>query len=83
MGTMIVGISVIAGALVYGIAGERSPEGLPFAEVRIEPGLSVVRVDQSEPSRIVVVLRDAEGVERLRVYAVEAANAPDVRVVGD
>ncbi len=82
MGTMIAGISVIAGALVYGIVGERGPEGLPFSEVRIEPGLSVVSVDQSQPSRIVVVLRDGDGAERLRVYAVEAENAPELRVLG-
>lgn len=64
--TMIVGIAVVAGALVYKVTQDAPPAR--FTEITIEPGLSVIRMDHSQPDRLVLVLRRADGGELVRVY---------------
>ena len=74
MVTMIVGIAVVAGALVYRIASESSPPAM--TEITIESGLSVIQIDHTQPDRLVLVLRDTEGNETVRVYSAVHGEVP-------
>jgi len=65
--TMIVGIMVVAGALVMRIAG--SGGGTAMTEIRIGPGYSVESADHGAGDRLIVVLKDrASGEDVIRVY---------------
>jgi len=68
--TMIVGIAVVAGALVMRIAGEGG--GAAMTEIRIGAGYAVTRVDHGAGDRLVIVLEDEAGGEAVvRVYRTE------------
>lgn len=68
--TMIVGIAVVAGALVMRIAGEGG--GVPMTEIRIGPGYTIKSVDHGAEDRLIVVLKDRVGGEEIvRVYRTE------------
>jgi len=68
--TMIVGIAVVAGALVMRIAGEGG--GAAMTEIRIGAGYAVTRVDHGAGDRLVIVLEDeASGETVVRVYRTE------------
>ncbi len=78
MVTMIVGIMVVAGALVMRIAGEG---GRPtMTEIRVGAGYSVVSVDHGVEDRLVLVLKDANGEQVVRVYRTKGA-AADYEVI--
>ncbi len=81
MVTMIVGIMVVAGALVMRIAGEGGG-GPTMTEIRVEAGYSVVSVDHGAGDRLVLVLEDASGAQVVRVYRTMGA-AESYRVVED
>lgn len=72
--TMIVGIAVVAGTLVYRVMKQPAPTD--FTEIAVESGLSVIRVDHSQPDRLVLVLRGADGLEIVRVYRTISGAAP-------
>ena len=68
--TMIVGIAVVAGALVMRIAGEGG--GTPMTEIRVGPGYSVKSVDHGAGDRLVLTLREkASGEDVVRIYRTE------------
>ncbi len=80
MVTMIVGIAVIAGALVLGIVGERAG-GTAMTEIRVGPGYTVRSVDHGAGDRLVLVLEEAAtGETVVRIYRTEGA-AEAYRVV--
>lgn len=65
--TMIVGIAVVAGALVMRIAGEGG--GAAMTEIRIGKGYAVRSVDHGAGDRLVVVLEEvASGETVVRIY---------------
>jgi len=68
MVTMIVGIGVVAATLVYRVSMEPSGSTASMTEISIDEGLRVVRVDHSQPDRLVLVLRDGTGQEVVRIY---------------
>lgn len=77
--TMIVGIAVVAGALVMRIAGEGG--GPSMTEIRVGPGYSVKSVDHGAGDRLIIVLEErASGEEIVRVYRTEGA-AVDYSIV--
>ncbi len=79
--TMIVGIAVVAGALVMRIAGEGG--GPSMTEIRVGPGYSVRSVDHGAGDRLVLVLEEkASGEEVVRVYRT-AGDAEDYKIVSD
>ena len=78
MVTMIVGIMVVAGALVVRIAGDGG--GPAMTEIRVGADYSVVSVDHGAGDRLVLVLEDASGAQVVRVYRTTGA-AEDYRVV--
>jgi len=66
MVTMIVGIAVVAGALVMGLTGGGGPA---MTEIRVPPGYAVRSVDHGADDRLVLVLEEeATGVEVVRIY---------------
>ena len=65
--TMIVGIAVVAGALVMRIAGEGGR--IPMTEIRVGPGYSVQSVDHGAGDRLIIVLEDRQsGDAVVRIY---------------
>lgn len=79
--TMIVGIAVVAGALVMRIAGEGG--GPAMTEIRIGPAHTVRSVDHGAGDRLVVVLEHrASGEESIRVYRTDGP-AQAYTVVGE
>jgi len=65
--TMIVGIAVVAGALVMRIAADGG--NATVTEIRIGPGYTVRSVDHGAGDRLVVVLEDrATREETIRIY---------------
>ena len=77
--TMIVGIAVVAGALVMRIAGER---GISMTEIRVGERYAVRSVDRTGNDRLIVVLEDrktGEGV--IRVYRTRGGPADIVEAV--
>ena len=81
MVTMILGIAVVAGALVIGIAGgERGPA---MTEIRIDPDYTVMSAEHGAGDRLVLVLEHrATGAQIVRIYRTEGA-AEDYTVVQD
>ena len=78
--TMIVGIAVVAGALVMRIAGEGG--GVPMTEIRVGPGYSVRSVDHGAADRLVLVLVPRGGGEEVvRVYRTDGADAQAYEIV--
>ena len=72
MVTMIVGIMVVAGALVVRIAGDG---GASMTEIAVEPTYAVLSVDHGSGDRLVVVLEDREsGAQVVRVYRTKGAS---------
>lgn len=79
--TMIVGIAVVAGALVMRIAGESG--GTPMTEIRVGPEYSVKSVDHGAGDRLVLTLREkASGEDIVRIYRTEGT-AETYTVVDD
>jgi len=72
--TMIVGIAVVAGALVMRIAGEGG--GVPMTEIRVGAAYTVKSVDHGAADRLIVVLEHkASGENVVRVYRTDGAAA--------
>jgi hypothetical protein len=78
MVTMIVGIMVVAGALVMRIAGEGG--GTTMTEIPVEAGYSVVSADHGAGDRLILVLEDEIGVQVVRVYRTKGA-AEDYEII--
>lgn len=68
--TMIVGIAVVAGALVMRISGESA--GPAMTEILIGPDYIVKSADHGAEDRVIVVLENRQsGEQRIRIYRTE------------
>jgi hypothetical protein len=81
--TIIVGLAVVAGAMVLRLVRDPAPAPVPpdaaAAERLVVPAGETITAAGAAPGALMLVTRDADGAERLRLY--DAATGALTRVV--